>query len=41
MAKRRVADIVHQAGHLDDAFERPRQLIKTIGFQQTLLFKAA
>ncbi len=41
MTKGRIADIVHQAGHLNDAFERAGQFIQSVGFQQTLLFKAA
>ncbi|KEP71788.1 hypothetical protein HR12_33625 [Microbacterium sp. SUBG005] len=41
MTKGRIADIVHQAGHLNDAFERPGQFIQSVGFQQTLLFETA
>jgi hypothetical protein len=39
MAKRRIADVVHQAGHLNDALERPGQLIQPIGFQQRCSFR--
>ena len=41
MAKRRIADIVHQAGHFNDAFERPGELIQPVALQQLLFFQAA
>ncbi len=41
MAKRGIADIVHQAGHLHHALEWPGQLFQAILFQQPLLFQPA
>ena len=39
MAKWRIADIVHQAGHFNNALERPGKLIQPVAFQQLLLFQ--
>ncbi len=41
MAKRGIADIVHQAGHLHHALEWPGQLFQAILFQQPQLFQPA
>ena len=40
MAERRIADVMHQAGHFHHALKRSGEFIQPVGFQQTLLFQA-
>ncbi len=41
VAERRIADVMHQARHLDNTFKRPGQLRQAIRLKQPLLFQAA
>ena len=41
MTKWRIADIVHQAGHFNNALKRPGELIQPVAFEQLLLFQPA